>query len=1217
MALGDLVEGLFYLRTHRLLGRSDDRRGDRCRKRLTMERLEERRVMAIFTVTSLLDSFDAGTLRRAVSDANLNGETDTIVLGVPGTITLTLGALQISSDMTIEAQGANSTVDGNSAGRVFNVDDSDGAPNRNVTLRNFTISNGRVIQSASPNSGGGIRNTENLVLHGMTITGNSAATGGGLSNTNGGIVQATQSTLSNNSAYYQGGGLANLFGATITLTDCTISGNSAGTTNNSSYSSFGGGILNSGNLTAVGGSIRGNTVSHVNLSAYGAFGGGISNTGSAVAVIRQSTITGNTGELGGAIHAGVGSTYLRDTIVGGPTPAEGNLGSRGGGVFVSGGFNMVGGALRHNRTVNLGGSSELGGGASIGPGGSASFDGVSILDNSTLARGGAIYMSTYGGVGASTVTIRNSTVSGNSAGDLGGAVSAGSGTTLTIDDSDLDNNVAGNRGGAIYASTLGASNGSSITIRNNSNLRMNRATAQLGGAVSLGSRTTTTIDGSNLSNNTAHERGGGIYVASFGNAVASVLTITGSTIAENQAVNLIGGGISQGPNVTTAISNSSIINNDAKTRGGGIFASGFGNARGTRVTINDSTISGNVSEELGGGLSLGSNATGKIYGSTVAENETETRGGGIYASTYGVLGQTVSLTVKDTVISGNIAPELGGGLNTGSQVTLNLERTRFLNNLTNGSGGAAYISGFWDTGTMSFPISNTRIADSTFDSNRAVSGDGGAIRTGRTTRFEISGSTFSNNETLGFDGGALSFGNAKETIITNSTFSGNLAHNDGGAIWGDIDPTAIAPTGPQSFRMNFTTITGNESDTDADGAGYGGGGLLISNGGADIRNSIISGNSDGSGAIADFADILYNASVAFTLIESNSGHLIADGVMGNRVGVSALLEPLANNGGLTQTHLPSLVSPVLNVADPAATVMNDQRGLPRPTGGGFDMGAVERALLELDGDFNDDGNYTCVDVNALSTAIATAGPVANFDLTGDGLLTLADLVFWLGEAGAANLGPGRAYKNGDANLDSFVDGTDFGIWNSNKFTANTNWCSGNFNADAVIDGSDFGIWNSNKFTAADQAREFRAEPRQVSTANPARIANARGPAKSNVLPPSHQQDLTVAANASSIASLAKSESLLARETKAAKLPGHLPTLGIAGQNDSSQTLKAKRLAADLSLGKTGLRHEYVARTPQIERLLASNSSRSTKAVSSIRSIAPPSVDLIFSGEEFR
>ncbi len=59
------------------------------------------------------------------------------------------------------------------------------------------------------------------------------------------------------------------------------------------------------------------------------------------------------------------------------------------------------------------------------------------------------------------------------------------------------------------------------------------------------------------------------------------------------------------------------------------------------------------------------------------------------------------------------------------------------------------------------------------------------------------------------------------------------------------------------------------------------------------------------------------------------------------------------------------------------------------------------------------------------------------------------------------------YLPGDANLDGFVDGSDFNIWNANKFQATGGWSRGDFNVDRVIDGSDFNIWNSYKFQSAD------------------------------------------------------------------------------------------------------------------------------------------------------
>jgi hypothetical protein len=86
------------------------------------------------------------------------------------------------------------------------------------------------------------------------------------------------------------------------------------------------------------------------------------------------------------------------------------------------------------------------------------------------------------------------------------------------------------------------------------------------------------------------------------------------------------------------------------------------------------------------------------------------------------------------------------------------------------------------------------------------------------------------------------------------------------------------------------------------------------------------------------------------------------------------------------------------------------------------------------------------------------------------------LTKWRAEAGAAQIPSGNPYLEGDANLDSVVDGTDFNIWNSHKFTMVAAWCSGDFNADGNVDGSDFNLWNSNKFTSADNQVTAVPEP---------------------------------------------------------------------------------------------------------------------------------------------
>ncbi len=120
-----------------------------------------------------------------------------------------------------------------------------------------------------------------------------------------------------------------------------------------------------------------------------------------------------------------------------------------------------------------------------------------------------------------------------------------------------------------------------------------------------------------------------------------------------------------------------------------------------------------------------------------------------------------------------------------------------------------------------------------------------------------------------------------------------------------------------------------------------------------------------------------------------------------------------------------------------------------------------------DPDFNGDMVLDCADIDALVADIAAENNTALFDLTQDGNVNLDDRDEWLALAGAANLASGNAYLLGDADLDGNVNGSDFLVWNSNKFTATAAWCSGDFDADGNVNGGDFLIWNSNKFTSAD------------------------------------------------------------------------------------------------------------------------------------------------------
>ena len=80
----------------------------------------------------------------------------------------------------------------------------------------------------------------------------------------------------------------------------------------------------------------------------------------------------------------------------------------------------------------------------------------------------------------------------------------------------------------------------------------------------------------------------------------------------------------------------------------------------------------------------------------------------------------------------------------------------------------------------------------------------------------------------------------------------------------------------------------------------------------------------------------------------------------------------------------------------------------------------------------------------------TPGINDEFDLNGDNVIDNADRDLWLSSAAAQN-GLGSPYKLGDANLDGFVEVSDFNAWNGAKFTANLRWDQGDFNGDGFVD----------------------------------------------------------------------------------------------------------------------------------------------------------------------
>ena len=113
----------------------------------------------------------------------------------------------------------------------------------------------------------------------------------------------------------------------------------------------------------------------------------------------------------------------------------------------------------------------------------------------------------------------------------------------------------------------------------------------------------------------------------------------------------------------------------------------------------------------------------------------------------------------------------------------------------------------------------------------------------------------------------------------------------------------------------------------------------------------------------------------------------------------------------------------------------------------------------VNGDFNNDGLANALDIDILTIAARQPSAAIYMDLDGSFSVTQGDVTAYLQTVVGARFG--------DANLDGVVDGSDFNIWNDNKFqSCNKSWGDGDWSGDGVVDGADFNVWTINRFTSA-------------------------------------------------------------------------------------------------------------------------------------------------------
>lgn len=400
------------------------------------------------------------------------------------------------------------------------------------------------------------------------------------------------------------------------------------------------------------------------------------------------------------------------------------------------------------------------------------LDAVDLEQNSATLDGGAVWTSGQL-VGTNVRVEMNSCVS---TGCAGGGLYVADNLVIT-GTSIISGNVAvGNGGGAF---TFGDATIRGVTIRNN------RSDQSGGGIWANG---LLNLGHSEVVSNFARLSGGGIYVnnegwvdagvfernvADFeggGLAATSHLTITDSIFSSNQAAGSGGAILAHG---NMMMSGSVITGNLSLVRGGGIIAAD-GRFVNTTFAMNNAQVSG-------GGLSL--QGTGIITDSSFVENDVNNRGGGLIAA---------NLYISATQFSGNSAGNGGGGVY--AEHMIRIENSQFISNLVRFSGGGVLggtviISGstFLDNRCEGNPcvgaglssIVDLQLSRSSFQRNTS-DGIGGALYIVGSS--EISATALLDNY-AGISGGAAFHDIASSGNYYNVLFADNWASSSGASVY--------------------------------------------------------------------------------------------------------------------------------------------------------------------------------------------------------------------------------------------------------------------------------------------------------------------------------------------------------------------------------------------------------------------------------------------------
>ena len=457
---------------------------------------------------------------------------------------------------------------------------------------------------------------------------------------------------------------------------------------------------------------------------------------------------------------------------------------------------------------------------------------------------------------------------------------------------------------------------------------------------------------------------------------AQNLTVDAGGASDVIEVNNPGSIFSSAPKTYASVSGLKITGGQG-TANGGIYIDWNADFDLTTSIVTGNSASGRIDSDgpyvffaaAGGGLTNRGNTT--ISQSLFYENYSE--GSDPYMG-GGAIDNAGRMTLTNSLISGNDSTTVGGGLFNGGAkypTHLNVSNTTIQNNYAEEGGGGV---GAFDVRGSKYGASESQIVDSTITGNTTDS-DGAGVGlkyVAGKDRWTISHSTISGpDQSASSDGGGIALGAVAGTFtLIDSTVSGNTAYDTGGGVY----VSSAAQKYDGGVQIQNSTIASNQTVSTDSGGGIYLSGFYGSPSGnkypvhTTVGSTIVADNTvDGqpedidqgsgleasepaNGAEPTAATPGVGFDLSFDLIEAPSANVdVTELPPGSNIfGVDPLLGALGNNGGPTDTMLPSTASAVIDKGNAPSGLTTDQRGEPRTVdttpanaNDGTDIGAVE------------------------------------------------------------------------------------------------------------------------------------------------------------------------------------------------------------------------------------------------------------------------------------